>query len=136
MHRLALPEQDVEGDELRRDLRRQPADAALGRVEAHLHRVEVEATAALDHDLAVERGVGREQVAERAELGEVPQQRPLVPAPQCELAAVVLEHAAEAVPLRLVLPVAVRELAHELGLHRRKRHVLPGHAREASRLGS
>ena len=73
--------------------------------------------------------MGREQVAERAELGEVPQQRPLVPPPQRELAAVVLEHAAEAVPLRLVLPVAVRELADELGLHRRERHVLAGHVR-------
>ena len=63
--RLALPEQDVEGDELRRDLGGEPADAALGRVEPHLHRVEVEPSAALDHDLAVDRRVGRELVAER-----------------------------------------------------------------------
>ena len=59
---------------------------------------------AADHDLAVERGVGRQQIAERAQLGEVAQQRPAVAAPERELAAVVLEHAAEAVPLRLVLP--------------------------------
>ena len=110
--------------------------AALGRVEPHLHRVEVETAVALDHDLAVERGVGREEVAERAQLGEVAEQRPLVPAPERELAAVVLEHAAEAVPLRLVLPaVALGQLADELCLHRRERHVLSRHVREASRLG-
>ena len=108
----------------RRDLGGELADAALGRVQAHLHRVEVEDAVARDHDLAVERGVGREEVAERPQLGEVAEQRALVPRPERELAAVVLEHAAEAVPLRLVLPaVAGRQLAHELGLHRRERHV-------------
>ena len=39
--------------------------AALSRVEPRRHRVEVEHAVARDHDLAVERGVGREQVAER-----------------------------------------------------------------------
>ena len=63
--RLALPEQDVEGDELGRDLRRELPDAALGRVEPQLHRVEVECPVAGDDDLAVEGGVGREEVAER-----------------------------------------------------------------------
>ena len=53
---------------------------------------------------------GGKQVAERAQLGEVAQQRPLVPRPERELAAVVLEHAAEAVPFRLELP-AVRTQA-------------------------
>ena len=65
VHRLAVPEQHVEGDELGRDLGRQLADAALGRMEAHLHRVEVERAVARDHDLAVERGVRRQQLAER-----------------------------------------------------------------------
>ena len=66
-----------------------------------------------------------------AQLGEVAQQRPLVAAPERELAAVVLEHAAEAVPLRLVLPaVAVGQLADELGLHRREGDVWPGHRAE------
>ena len=41
-HRLAVPEQHVEDDVLGRDLRRQPADARLGRMQPHLHRVEVE----------------------------------------------------------------------------------------------
>src|SRR6266508_6338753 len=94
VHRLVAPEEDVEGDELRRDLRRQLADAALGWVEAHLHRVEVEPAAALDYDLAVERRVWWQQVAERPELREVAEQRPAVPAPQRELAVVVLQHAA------------------------------------------
>ena len=73
---VAVPEQQVEGDEDRRDLGRELADAALGRVEPRLHRVEVEHAVARDHDLAVERGVGREQLAERPQLGEVAQQRP------------------------------------------------------------
>ena len=60
--------------------------------------------------------------AERTQLGEVAQQWPAVPAPERELAAGVLEHAAEAVPLRLVLPaVGLRQLGHELCLHRRER---------------
>ena len=128
VHRLAVPEQQVEGDEDRRDLGGEPADAALGRVQPHLHRVEVEHAVARDHDLAVERGVGREQLAERPQLGEVAQQRPLVARPERELAAVVLEHAAEAVPLRLVLPaLAGGQLADELGLHRREGDVRAGH---------
>ena len=45
----------VEDDVLRRDLRRQPADARLRRMKPHLHRVEVERAVAGDHDLAVER---------------------------------------------------------------------------------
>ena len=133
---LAVPEQQVEGDEDRRDLGRELADAALGRVQPHLHRVEVEHAVAGDHDLAVERGVGREQVAERRQLGEVAQQRAAVPRPERELAAVVLEHAAEAVPLRLVLPaVAGRQLADELGLHRREGDVRAGHVCKATAMG-
>src|SRR5262249_12125048 len=113
------PDQHVEDDELRRYLRRQLLDARLRRMEARLHRVEVDRTVARDHDLAVECGPRRKQLAERAELGEVAQQRTLVPRPQRELAARILEHPAEAVPFRLVLPaLAVGELADELGLHR------------------
>ena len=105
----------------------QPADPALRGVKARLHRVEVEHAVAGDHDLAVERGVGREPLAERPELREVAQQRPAVPRPERELAAVVLQHPAKAVPLRLVLPaLAGGELANELRLHRRERDVCPG----------
>ncbi len=48
--------------------------------------------------------MGRQQLAERAQLREVAEQRPAVARPERELAAVVLEHAAKAVPLRLVAP--------------------------------
>ena len=58
----------------------------------------------VDHDLAVDRGAGRQQLAERPQLREVAQQRPAVPRPEPQLAAGVLEHAAESVPLRLVGP--------------------------------
>ena len=125
--RLALPQEDVERDEPRRDLRRELADPALRRVQPQLHRVEVESPLLRDDDLTVESGVGRQQLAEGRELGEVAEKRPPVPAPKRELAAVVLEHAAKAVPLRLVLPVAGRQLLDELGLHRRKRNVGSGH---------
>ena len=127
VHRLALPEEQVEGDERRRDLGRELAHAALRRVQARLHRVEVELPAARDHDLAVERGVGRQQLAERAQLREVAEQRAPVARPERELAAVVLEHAAKAVPLRLVAPARLcRQLRDELGLHRRERNVRAG----------
>ncbi len=112
---LALPDEDIEGDEARRDLRRQLSHAALGRMQPHLHGVEVEHALALDHDLAVERGLRRQELRERLELGEVAEQRPRVPRPEPQVAARVLEQAAEAVPLRLVLPLLpLRELANEL----------------------
>jgi hypothetical protein len=126
-HLLAVPEHEVERDEVGRDLPREPADTALGGVQSHLHQVELDHAVAGDQDLAVEGGVGRKQVAQGPELREVPEQRAAVPAPQRELAAVVLEHAAEAVPLRLVAPaVALRERRDELRLHRRKRDVRAG----------
>ena len=95
--------------------------AALGRVQPHLHGVEVEHALALDHDLAVERGLRRQELRERLELGEVAEQRPRVSRPEPKVAAGILEQAAEAVPLRLVLPLLpLRELADELRLHRRE----------------
>ncbi len=54
-HLDAVPHQDVERDEPCGDLGREPADAALGGVKAHLHRIEVEDAVPLDDDLAVER---------------------------------------------------------------------------------
>ena len=48
-----------------RDLGREPPDPRLGRVEPHLHRVEVERAVAHDHDLAVERRARRQELAER-----------------------------------------------------------------------
>lgn len=64
VHRLASPEQDVEGDEFGRQLGREPADAALGGVQAELHRVEVEPALTRDHHLTVEGRVRREDLPE------------------------------------------------------------------------
>jgi hypothetical protein len=44
-----------------------------------LHRVEVEHAVPRDHDLAVDRRVRREEIAERPQLGEVAEQRAAVP---------------------------------------------------------
>src|SRR5438876_6047609 len=118
--RLALPAQDVERDELGRDLGRELADPALSGMQTELHRIEVEDAVALDHYLAVQRRIGGQQLADLAELREVAKKRPRVPAPDGELALQVLHHPAKPVPLRLVLPVAFRELRDELGLHRRE----------------
>ena len=118
----ALPDENVERDEPRRDLRRELVHAALGRMEPRLHRVEVEDAVPLDDDLAVERGERWEELLERPELREVAKEWPRVPRPQPQVAGAVLEEASEAVPLRLVLPlVALGQVADELGLHRRER---------------
>ena len=132
VQRLALPDEDVEGDELGRDLRREPLDPALRRVEAHLELVELEPAVARDDDLAVEGGLRRQELADRFELWEVAQERPPVPAPQAQATAEVLEHPAEAVPLRLVLPVAGWQLSDELGFHRRERECFGRHGRNAT----
>ena len=69
-----------------------------------------------------------ELLAGRPELGEVAEQRALVPAPERELAAVVLEHSAEAVPFGLVLPaLALGHLLDEESLHGWEGHVRTGH---------
>src|ERR671937_114061 len=86
VQRLALPAEYVEGDELRGNLRGQLADPALCRMPPQLHRVEVQHAVALDHDLAVERRVRRQELAELSQLREVAEQRPGVAAPDGELA--------------------------------------------------
>ena len=73
-------------------------------MQAHLHRVEVEPAFTLDNDLAIEGGVGWQEVSERAQLREVAEERSSIAAPERQLTAVVLEDSAESVPLRLVLP--------------------------------
>src|SRR5438046_9587202 len=93
-------------------------------MQAHLHRVELEPAVELDDDLAIERRVRRHEIAKISELREIAKQRPLVAAPERELAAIVFEHAAKAVRLRLVLPaLAFGERLHERCLHRRQRYV-------------
>src|SRR5581483_4412729 len=100
--RLALPEEHVEGDEARRRFGRELVDAARRGMQSHLQQVELEPALVLDHDLAVERRVRRKPLADLPELREVAEQRPSVSAPERELAAVVLQHAAKPVPFRLV----------------------------------
>jgi hypothetical protein len=120
---LSGPHEHVEGDELGGDLSGQLAHPALGRVQAHLHRVEVQDAVPRDHDLAVDRGARGQHALERPQLREVAEQRPAVAGPETQLAAGVLEQAPEPVPLRLVLPaVRRRELPHELRLHGREGH--------------
>src|SRR5207302_564622 len=129
--RLAFPEQEVEHDEVRRDLRGELAHARLRRMQPHLHRVEVEYAVAGDHDLAVQGRVRRQELTQGSQLREIAQQRPAVSRPEGELAAVVLEDAPETVPFRLELPaVRVRKLFHELSLHGRERDVWSGHRAE------
>src|SRR5581483_3990370 len=125
---LARPQEEVERDEAGGRLAGQRADATLGRMQPRLQQVELEAAGLLEHDLAVERGVGRELVEQRAELGEVAQERAAVPAPYGRLGAVRLEHGPETVPLRLVLPAAavLRQLGDELCFHRREGDVRAG----------
>src|SRR6266566_2331744 len=91
-------------------------------MQAHLHRVEFEPAVELDDDLAIERRVRRHEIAKISELREIAKQRPLVAAPERELAAIVFEHAAKAVPLRLVLPaLAFGERLPQLCLPPRER---------------
>jgi hypothetical protein len=94
--------QQVEGHERRRGLGRQPVDAGLGRVDALLEGVEVQAVGPGHHDLAVDHapiGEGSPQRAE--ELREVAGEGPVVAGPQLELVAVAEHDAPEAVPLGL-----------------------------------
>src|SRR5205823_4377005 len=63
-----------------------------------------------------------------AQLREVAEQRARVAAPEVELALQVLEDAAEAVPLRFVLPaVGLGQPLDQLRLHRREREVSRRH---------
>src|SRR5689334_16421233 len=96
-------------------------------MEPQLELVELELAVARDDDLAVERRLRRQERADLLELGEVAQQRPPVARPEPQPPAQVLEHPAEAVPLRLVLPLAGRQLLDELGLHRREGEVSRRH---------
>ena len=71
--------------------------------------VEVEAALGGDHDLAVDHALLRELRADRLDqLGEVPRERLLVPAPDLDVVAVAEHDGAKAVPLRLVEEVADR----------------------------
>jgi hypothetical protein len=101
--------EQIEGHELRGCLRRQLLDPRGGRVKAHLQSVEVEASPAHDHDLAVDHAARGQALAEgRFELREIAVQRLQVPALDVEAIAVAKHDGAEAVPLRLEQPALAR----------------------------
>ena len=126
---VAIGEQ-VEGHDRGRRLARQQLDARGRRVDALLQRAEVlAAVARVDHDLAVEHVAARRQ----RELGEVAIERLAVARLQEHLVAVDERDHPEAVPLRLVHPLALgRQLGRglrELGIDRRRerqRHCASG----------
>ena len=114
--------QAVEQDQDRRGLDRELADAALGRVQAHLQGVEGQRVAVRDRELAVEHeAVGRKRAQHRRDLGEVARQRLAGFRPEIDLVAGPEGEAAEAVPFRLELPAGLaRQIVDELRLHRRR----------------
>ncbi len=117
---VALGEQ-VEGDVLRRDLRRQPVDSRLRRVDPFLQQVELEvAIGVADHQLAVEHPAPRRE----AQLGKVAPQLLAAPRLDVEVLAVDEDDRAEAVELRLKGPLlAARQLfagQRQLRLDRRR----------------
>jgi len=121
VHGLAVPEEDIEGDEVRGDFRGELLHPALCGMEAHLQRVEVESAVALDDDLAVQGRARREPLAELLQLREITEERSAVTTPEMQFPRHVLEDAAKAVPFRLVLPaVPPGQLVDEFCLHRRK----------------
>ena len=104
---LVVEREQVEGDEARRRLLGEHADARLGGVDPLAERVEVLAALVVEqHDLAVEHVAA---LGER-QLGEVARHRLAAARLQVDLAAVDEGERAEAVPLGLVDPaVAERE---------------------------
>src|SRR4029078_4401074 len=83
---LAIPEQEVESDEVRGNLLRELEHLALGVVEAHLHRVEVERSVPRDDDLAVDGRVRLQLLPERLQLGEIAEKGAAITAPEKQLA--------------------------------------------------
>ena len=114
--------QAVEEDQDRRGLDRELADAALGRMQAHLQGVEGQRVAVRDRELAVDHeAVGRKRAQYRRDLGEVARQRLAGFRPEIDLVAGPEGEAAEAVPFRLELPAGLaRQIVDELRLHRRR----------------
>src|SRR5688572_10573836 len=107
--RLAgLVGEEVEHDQRRRALDGELANAAGGGVDALEQVVERQPAVEGDHDLAVEDEALRAQACERLdELGEVSRQRLPLLRHQLDARAVAEDEAAEAVPLRFVLPAGV-----------------------------
>ena len=95
--------QQVERDEGRRRLLGEHAHPRVGRVDALLQRLEIQAVVGGDDDLAVDHAALRQLCLDRLDqFGEVPGHRPLVAAAELHLVAVAKTYRPEAVPLGLV----------------------------------
>src|SRR6185437_8347630 len=113
--------QQVEGDERRRRLLGQHPHPRIGRVDALLQCLEVEAVIGGDDDLAVDHAALRQLGDRRGDqLGEIAGHRFFVAAADLDLIAVAEKDRPEAVPLRLIRRVR-RDRFHRFGQHRRNR---------------
>jgi hypothetical protein len=114
--------EQIEDDEGGGCLETEPLDARGRRVEAREERLEVEAGAARDDQLAVEHEARLGRREQRLDdLGEVARQRTLVATAQVDAVAVTEGEAAESIPLRFVHVAVERQLAREPRQHRRDR---------------
>jgi hypothetical protein len=112
--------EEVEGDERRRRLDPQTLDARPRRMHPLQERAEVRARPGADDDLAVEHEAAGGGVRHGVdELREVPAEAVQVPALKLGPISVAVRERAEAVPLRLVQEVPLRQLARETREHRR-----------------
>ena len=120
--------QQIECDKQPRRFLRQFFDAARGGVNPLQQIVERKRLAARHHDFAVEQEIGRLQSSRGIDqLGEVAGEVLARFRAQLDLVASAGEQAAEAVPLRLVLPLAsARNRIDGTRLHRRRRRGLGG----------
>jgi hypothetical protein len=122
---LTVSGQQVERDERRGRLRRQPGNPGCGRVQPHLEQVEVQALAGGDHDLAVEHAPGRQLRQSRLpDLREIAIERLELAALDVDLGLAPKDDRSEAVPFRLVENTVARgERARDLREHRLHRRV-------------
>ena len=111
--------QQVKGDEGRRGPLGQQLHSGGGRVDALEQRLEVQALAVGDDDLAVDdAALGKLGLHSFDDLGEVAGQRFFVAAAELHLVTVAKDDAPETIPLRLVEEVTVGNLGNALGQHR------------------
>ncbi len=115
-------DQEVEHDQQRRRLRRQPLHPALRGMDALQQGVEGERAVERDDDLAVEHeGLGLDAKNGLDQLGIIAGQRLARLRLQLDLVVIAKHQATKAVPFRLVLPfVAGRDLVDRQSFHRRE----------------
>ena len=113
--------QQVERDERRRRLLGQHPHPRIGRVDALLQRLEIQAVVGGDDDLAVDHAALRQLGDGRGDqLGKVAGHRFLVAAADLHLIAVAEKNRPEPVPFGLIRRVR-RDRFHRFGQHRRNR---------------